>query len=102
MSNLIFIIMVLTASISLTGVLVFIGVMFLILILFGFAGNCIEKNSINKISDPEKRKYSRNYYEEHGYAPYKDSEMVGQAQLLGLITLILTIGIIVVFFIVIF
>lgn len=90
--------MFLTAFNSLTGVLAFIGIMFFIIILFGFAGQCIEKNSINKISDPEKRKYARDYYEEHNCSPYKTSETFGQAQLIGLITLIVAIGVIVVFF----
>lgn len=100
MSNLIFIIMVLTASISLTGVLVFIGILFFILILYGFAGECIEKNSINKISNPQKREYVRNYYKKYGDTPSHPYDEGPQVLFITIIFTILIIGVSIVFFVV--
>ena len=92
--------MFLTAFNSLSGVLVFIGILIFILILFGFAGECIEKNSINKISNPQKREYVRNYYKEHGDTPSHPYDEGGQVLIVGIIALILIIGVSVVFFVV--
>lgn len=91
--------MFLTAFNSLTGVLVFIGILFFILILYGFAGECIEKNSINKISNPQKRQYVRNYYKEHGDTPSHRDEGP-QVLFITIIFTILIIGVSIVFFVV--
>lgn len=90
--------MFLTAFNSLTGVLVFIGILFFILILYGFAGEYIGKSQINKISDPGKREYVRNYYKKYGDTPSHPYDEGGQVLLLTIIALILVIGVSVVFF----
>lgn len=99
MSNLIFIIMFLTAFNSLTGVLVFIGILFFLLILYGFAGELIEKNSINRIPNPQKREYVRNHYKKYGELPSHRDEGP-QVLFITIIFTILIIGVSIVFFVV--
>ncbi len=72
-----------------------LGACVFIFVIMCIACQCVDKNSINKISDPEKRKYARNYYEEHGHSPYKTSESVGMAQLIGLISLLAILGVLI-------